>query len=277
MIVIDGMNVALANVPRTCSSPEERRARAVQGLWLAVEYFSVRDVGGFKVFLPRGFFEDHAQDLEDLERAGVLFVTPGGLDDNFMISHADQHGAFIVSNDRFVDHSRDRGYDQAWLDYHRIPFMFDPTFAPDPDALLRIDEVARGKAPDAVAPRRARIRNDLPPPSARVNVTRVPLDAVGRVIGKAGATVRALEEDLNVKIDVDKKPATPDDSTVEVRVRSANADDRAAAIACIHQIVATKHLKAAQTTTTTSTATLNRSGHDRRGDFSVAMDLSEDA
>lgn len=114
------MNVAMAKVPSQASA-EAKRTKALEGLMLCIEYFTTAAIA-FKIFVPRGFMDEY-DELGELEQAGVLFATPGGLDDNFMISHADNHGSFIVSNDRFHDHATQRGYDQRWLDYHRVPFM----------------------------------------------------------------------------------------------------------------------------------------------------------
>ena len=113
-VVIDGMNVAMANVPSYETEPEARRSCEIRGLQLCVEYFATAGVG-FKIFAPRGWIDDHPE-VRELQRAQVLFATPGGLDDHFLIQHADNHGSFIVSNDRFLDHVRDRGYSGAWLD-----------------------------------------------------------------------------------------------------------------------------------------------------------------
>ena len=104
-VVIDGMNVAMANVPSYETEPGAKRSAALRGLQLAVEYFANAGIG-FKIFAPRGWVDDHPE-VAELQRAQVLFATPGGLDDRFMIQHADNHGSFIVSNDRFLDHVRD--------------------------------------------------------------------------------------------------------------------------------------------------------------------------
>ena len=158
----------------------------MRGLQLCIEYFCAAGVP-YKIFAPRGFarepssrfgrrsfFDTHFRhtrlatsslraqidehgELAPLARAGVLFATPGGLDDHFLIQHADNHGSFIVSNDRFADHARDRGYEQRWLDFHRVPFMFDPSFAPDPDALVRMRAARDGTVPPELGPSRARV------------------------------------------------------------------------------------------------------------------------
>ena len=153
-VIIDGMNVALANVPSYETDGAARRAAGLRGLSLAIDFFTAAGIA-FKVFAPRGWVDDHPE-LEGLRRASVLFATPGGRDDAFMLAHADNHGSFIVSNDRFLDHVADRGYDKRWLDFHRVPFMFDPSFAPDPDALERMRAVHAGAAPPYAAPKRAR-------------------------------------------------------------------------------------------------------------------------
>lgn len=53
----------------------------------------------------------------------------------FMLAYADEKGAFIVSNDRFRDHT---AYSDSWLGYHRVPYAHLPEFFADRDALLRI-------------------------------------------------------------------------------------------------------------------------------------------
>ena len=144
-VVVDGMNVALANVPDYEKDPSVRRQCALEGLRLCVEFLIEADVA-FKIFAPRGWVDDHPE-TEPLQRSKLLFATPGGADDRFLLRHAEAHGSFVVSNDRFMDHARDRGYAQRWLDYRRVPFMFDPSFAPDPDAVARIRIAADGRAP----------------------------------------------------------------------------------------------------------------------------------
>ena len=144
-VVVDGMNVALANVPDYEKDPATRRQCALEGLRLCVEFLIEADVA-FKIFAPRGWVDDHPE-TEPLQRSKLLFATPGGADDRFLLRHAEAHGSFVVSNDRFLDHARDRGYAQRWLDYRRVPFMFDPSFAPDPDAVARIRIAADGRAP----------------------------------------------------------------------------------------------------------------------------------
>ncbi|KAJ1462225.1 Zc3h12a-like ribonuclease NYN domain-containing protein [Pelagophyceae sp. CCMP2097] len=314
-VVIDGMNVALANVPAYERCADARRSAGLRGLQLAIEYFATAGVS-FKIFAPRGFVDDHAE-LEALLRAGVLFATPGGLDDNFMIAHADNHGSFVVSNDRFLDHARDRGYDQRWLDWHRVAFMFDPSFAPDPDALERMRAAHDGNVPAFAAPRRARLRpprqNDAaansaaapprrPPASSEAadppspaseqqrrysiighgtasghgmasvvgedaaalpmsdapladaapavetrvetRVVRVPLDAVGRIIGKRGANVQRVERETGCKVDVAKSPAYGGDGETDVTVRGPPASVSAALEAIRAAVVAAQRYPA---------------------------------
>lgn len=228
-VVIDGMNVALANVPSYERDPVVRKQKAVEGLQLALDYFLELNVD-LKIFAPQSFVEDH--ELVALRRAGLLFVTPGGLDDQFMLGHADEHGSFIVSNDQFRDHVRDRGYMADWLDFHRVPFMFDPKFVPATDALDRMRAVSNGKAPPPVARRTVHKAPEVLPPT--VQLLRVPRCAVGRIIGKRGANIRALELDYGVKIRIDRD-APPDEPAV-VRVASPDPTKRANAVAAIDDI-----------------------------------------
>ena len=58
--------------------------------------------------------------MRELQREEVLFSTPGGVDDDFMLAYANNTwGCWIVSNDRFADHVRDKGYRADWVEYHR--------------------------------------------------------------------------------------------------------------------------------------------------------------
>ena len=290
-VVIDGMNVALGNVPSYETDASAIRAAELRGLQLAVEYWATAGVG-FKIFAPRGWIDDHPE-VAELQRASLLFATPGGRDDHFLIQHADVHGSFVVSNDRFLDHVRDRGYDGRWLDYHRVPFMFDPSFAPDPDALLRMRAFHDGTAPDFALATRARARAPpaaaaaAPPPRARAPAAPtadvapgprtaqalalfeardetclalvsevaavaapgalttlvgddterlvVPRQAVGRVIGKRGATIQGIERNSGARVRVDDGG---DRSSDIAGILIAGApDQRAQAVEAITDIV----------------------------------------
>ena len=314
-VVVDGMNVALANVPDYEKDPSVRRQCALEGLRLCVEFLIEADVA-FKIFAPRGWVDDHPE-TEPLQRSKLLFATPGGADDRFLLRHAEAHGSFVVSNDRFMDHARDRGYAQRWLDYRRVPFMFDPSFAPDPDAVARIRIAADGRAPAwAAGPgcedmaesspemerHRPRSRPHSPersPPSpvfsphspafgspggrrsedafaspggrrsealerlaaindataARVEAAAdivlgpagpakmddtteclaVPRAAVGRVIGKRGATIKGIERDSGCRVRVVDGDDDGDDA--EVRVSHPDEARRAAALDAVLAIV----------------------------------------
>ncbi len=204
--------------------------------------------------------------------------------------HAEAHGSFVVSNDRFLDHARDRGYAQRWLDYRRVPFMFDPSFAPDPDAVARIRIAADGRAPawatgpgcedmvdsspeverhrprsrphspDVFSPNRrsealerlaaindataARVEAaaDIvlgPAGPAKLDDTTeclaVPRAAVGRVIGKRGATIKGIERDSGCRVRVVDGDDDGDDA--EVRVSHPDEARRAAALDAVLAIV----------------------------------------
>jgi len=305
-VVVDGMNVALANVPDYEKDPSIRRQCALEGLRLCVEFLVEAEIA-FKIFAPRGWVDDH-RETEPLQRSKLLFATPGGADDRFLLRHAEAHGSFVVSNDRFFDHARDRGYAQKWLDYRRVPFMFDPSFAPDPDAVARVRLAAEGRAPawaagpgceDLVAsPERERrpcsprtpprspafAETDRRPRSPAVHspafgspggrsvealerlaaindataarveaaadmvlgpagpaqldaVTEclaVPRAAVGRVIGKRGATIKGIERDSGCRVRV---VDGADDGDAEVRVSHPDAERRSAALDAVLSIV----------------------------------------
>ena len=85
-VVVDGMNVALANVPDYEKDPATRRQCALEGLRLCVEFLIEADVA-FKIFAPRGWVDDHPE-TEPLQRSKLLFATPGGADDRFLLRHA---------------------------------------------------------------------------------------------------------------------------------------------------------------------------------------------
>lgn len=268
-VLIDGMNVALQNVPSYVTDGAAKRAKALTGLAMAVEYFKQRHVTA-KVFAPRGFVDGHRPDIDELEREGLLYCTPGGLDDHFLLQTADEDGLFFVSNDRFLDHARDRGYDQRWIDFHRIPFMFNPTFAPEPDAMVRMTQgptgaygpgrarpgvprtaaddldslsgslaamTTRHRPPVVVAepPRRPPIAP--PPPEIHGSSASFPVarSTVGRIIGRSGANVKRLEEAHRVKIRV--ADTTDDTSTVTVVCSPPHDDESQARLAaCVDDI-----------------------------------------
>mmetsp|Transcript_11410 Transcript_11410/g.46247 ORF Transcript_11410/g.46247 Transcript_11410/m.46247 type:complete len:367 (-) Transcript_11410:124-1224(-) len=268
-----------------------RRTRAIAGLGAAVAWLR-REGVPFKIFAPRGFIAAHAAELAPLSREGVLFATPGGLDDHFLLAHADQHGSFVVSNDLFQDHVRDRGYDAGWLAYHRVPFMFDPDFAPAPDAVVRMREYARGAADPSVGPglarpdprsaaaaapwgcgtraqkkktlSTARVDDDESSSTAAVVATgeeddgacrrrvrpdaasslpageptsssslRVPATAVKHVIGRGGATVKAMEEAHGVRLRVEDR----DSDEALVSAGGGTPEARAAALDDVRAIV----------------------------------------
>lgn len=246
-VVIDGMNVALANVPKFATAPE-KRAKALEGLELCVAF--CRSAGlPFKIFVPRGFLDAYPE----LEQLGLCFPTPGGLDDSFMIGHADLHGSFIISNDRFQDHAAQRGYDQKWLDYHRVPFMFDPNFAPDPDAIMRM----KAPVPEWAGRGKARIVTTPPPPPQRTpsrhhhlqqqqqqrqrvhdeDVIQIPRTLVGRLIGKGGSTIHAIEEDHDVRVHVDKESGGGGISTANVWIKAPDKEKRERAMETIRALI----------------------------------------
>jgi hypothetical protein len=66
-----------------------------------------------------GGLQGHGEPLKELQRQELLFATPGGLDDDFMLAHANRWGSWVVSNDRFLDHVREKGYRPDWLNHHR--------------------------------------------------------------------------------------------------------------------------------------------------------------
>ena len=211
-MVIDGMNVALTKVGRYSDASEKRR-QALEALRMVLVYFRERQVEA-TIFAPRGFVDGQRPEIEVFEEAGLLFVTPGGLDDNFFLQHADERGSFIVSNDRFLDHVRDRGYSQAWLDFHRIPFMFKPEFSPEPDAIVRMQKYHLGGTDPKYGPRRARPELKVLEEKVEVPTEVLPEDLsiltidraeVGRIIGKKGATVSRLEETHHVRINIKDK------------------------------------------------------------------------
>ena len=129
-IIIDGPNVAGA---RAAALPQHPRDDA-GAVWECAQYFKQRNATTVKIYGPRGWIDAQPR-LIQLRNAGLLFATPGGLDDKFMLQAADERGAFLVSNDRFLDHME---FSQEWVRFHRVPFMYEPQFCAERGALERI-------------------------------------------------------------------------------------------------------------------------------------------
>jgi len=295
-VILDAMNISRGYKEYALNAPEGSEARIqldIEGLWISCEYFERSGIP-FKAFAARGFIEAHGEPFRDLQRRQLLFATPGGVDDDFMLAHANRWGSWVISNDRFLDHVREKGYRSDWIDYHRSGFMWDPNFELEPNAQQRMLQYHRtgifspsmqpglalrkdfdaylGGVPIAAgncstdwpgvhphkpaSETRDAPRADIMMPrdllqqtieegkssmactsmreqnplsfSSRAQddsnrnlglVIEVPAGAVGRIIGKAGANIRALQEDTACAVDVGK--AVTEEGTKRVTIRGS--------------------------------------------------------
>mmetsp|Transcript_24366 Transcript_24366/g.53174 ORF Transcript_24366/g.53174 Transcript_24366/m.53174 type:complete len:107 (-) Transcript_24366:5-325(-) len=102
-VVLDAMNIARGFKEYT-HAPEGssvRNALNVEALRFCFEYFHSSGVCA-KAFAAKGFIESHGEPLREMQRQELLFATPGGLDDDFMLAHANRWGSWVISNDRFL-------------------------------------------------------------------------------------------------------------------------------------------------------------------------------
>ena len=150
VVIIDGPNVAHA---RATALARQNRDDAA-AVWECYSYFTQRNAKSVKIFGPRGWCESTPGLVQMRNSGEILFATPGGLDDKFMLQTADEQGAFLVSNDRYLDHSE---FSQEWVAFHRVPFMHAPNFVAERDALDRIASYERGQSHPMFDAGRARL------------------------------------------------------------------------------------------------------------------------
>ena len=150
VVIIDGPNVAHARATALASQPRDDAA----AVWECYLYFKQRNAESVKIFGPRGWCESTPGLVQMRNSGELLFATPGGLDDKFMLQTAEEQGAFLVSNDRYLDHSE---FSQEWVTFHRIPFMHAPNFVAERDALDRIASYERDQSHPMFDAGRARL------------------------------------------------------------------------------------------------------------------------
>jgi hypothetical protein len=63
---------------------------------------------------------------------------------------------FAISNHAIPWHRLRTRYDAAWVAFHRVPYMWEPEFAADPNGLARVAAYQAGAAQPCFAPLRAR-------------------------------------------------------------------------------------------------------------------------
>jgi hypothetical protein len=63
---------------------------------------------------------------------------------------------FVISNHAIPWHRLRTRYDAAWVAFHRVPYMWEPEFAADPNGLARVAAYQAGAAQPCFAPLRAR-------------------------------------------------------------------------------------------------------------------------
>jgi len=142
-IVIDGMNVARSR-EKDCPWLIMDDTAAVSE---CIQFFVNCGADVVKVFGATRWCES-SQGLKELQAKGLLFSAPGGLDDGFMLNYADRKGAFVVSNDRFLDHTAPNGtgFDPSWVAFHRLSYMWEPEFAADPNGMQRVAAYQAGRS-----------------------------------------------------------------------------------------------------------------------------------
>mmetsp|Transcript_21440 Transcript_21440/g.38518 ORF Transcript_21440/g.38518 Transcript_21440/m.38518 type:complete len:402 (+) Transcript_21440:550-1755(+) len=130
----------------------------VSGMILCIEFF--RSYGVTPVAIcptwwlrtkDQGIWGSTAWEEQDfrrlmaLQEEGLLFASPSGEhDDLYIIDYCYRTDGFLVSNDKYRDHRRERNLDPDWIDARRIGFMFvRDTFLPNPDHIIRLEEFVR--------------------------------------------------------------------------------------------------------------------------------------
>ena len=143
LLILDGANVGYAYgaVSRAPSGFD------AEGIRKAVDYFSRRappgrrvPLSGIAVTLSETRWDPSSSALTALHDDAVLAWTPIGKDDDvFLLQCAADHGAWVVTNDRWTDHRASR-HATAEVRRRVLRYAFvGGSFAPASDALARFD------------------------------------------------------------------------------------------------------------------------------------------
>jgi hypothetical protein len=146
--------------------------------------------------------------LEALHARGVLFAAPSKeLDDLYVIDYAHRTDGWLVSNDQYRDHQRQRNLSPEWIEQRRIGFMFvRGAFIPSPDGIQRLERFVKetgvvvGGAPHLPPPVPAPL-GALSDMAARETIS-VPAQAVPFIVGRGGSKIEQISGDSGAKVRV---------------------------------------------------------------------------
>ena len=156
-IVIDAANVCwsyLRSLPGFAYAELPPRFRPpLHGLLLCLQFFQSHGVRPVAVCPAwwnytekQGVWKDAAFEQEDfgifkrLRTESTLFCAPAGdHDDLYVIDYAFRTNGYIVTNDKFRDHSESRGLSTKYVENRTISFMWiNNEFIPNPDDISRL-------------------------------------------------------------------------------------------------------------------------------------------
>ncbi|GBG25210.1 NEDD4-binding protein 1 [Hondaea fermentalgiana] len=182
-IVLDAANVSWAFVK---AQPGWAQARSgagirppVSGLVVCLEFFKSYGVSPVAICptwwthtKDQGIWGNpdwEAQDfarLQALQQEGTLFASPSGEhDDLYILDYCFRTDGFLVSNDKYRDHRRERNLDPDWIEARRIGFMFvRDSFLPNPDHIMRLEDFVRQTGKLVGSSAMAQHRHELLPP-----------------------------------------------------------------------------------------------------------------
>ena len=138
---LDGANIGFAHGPVVPGGGGRSRFSA-PGILLAYGWFARRGLGSrVKAFLPAGLGRRHAE-LQPLLDVGALVLVPSPEDDDtWILTYAVANGGFVVSNDRFRDHTERLGDDSLprFLAARQLTYAFAGNeFMPSPATALAL-------------------------------------------------------------------------------------------------------------------------------------------
>jgi len=204
----------------------------VSGLVLCIEFFQrygVKPVAicpsSWENKTVQNAFGDPSWEHQDfgryqqLRQNGLLHLSPSGEhDDLYIIDYCFRTDGFLVSNDKYRDHSDRRNLNAEWIEQRRIGFMFvRDTFLPNPDHIQRLERfiLETGKFLGGINELHASL---MPPPPVALNDNNgeevsmadvmnffIPKSAIGFVIGKQGGKINEIQTTSSAKVEIDDK------------------------------------------------------------------------